>query len=35
MNQAPPSALRLHATVALAAKLGGFTPDPGPRRDLL
>ncbi|MCB2411420.1 hypothetical protein LGT39_00985 [Demequina sp. TTPB684] len=33
MNQAPPSALRLHATVALAAKLGGFTPNPAPAPD--
>lgn len=33
MNQAPPSALRLHATVALSAKLGGFTADPGPAPD--
>ncbi len=29
MNQAPPSALRFHATAALAAKLGGFTADTG------
>jgi len=33
MNQAPPSALRFHATVALAAKLGGFDADPGPAPD--
>lgn len=29
MNHTPPSALRFHATAALAAKVGGFTPDPG------
>lgn len=28
MKQAPPSALRFHATAALAAKLGGFTANP-------
>lgn len=28
MNQTPPSALRMHATAALAAKLGGFTANP-------
>lgn len=28
MNPTPPSALRFHATAALAAKLGGFTANP-------
>lgn len=30
MNSAPASALRVHATAALATKLGGFTANPAP-----
>jgi len=33
VNQAPPSALRFHATAALASKLGGFTASPAAASD--